>query len=199
NGRARPVPGRESSLVSTDKSCSWRCAPAHAVTAHTTRTYLSPLSPARDFGGVTALQHVERDGDHGRHRNYARRASRGCRAFRICSRLASSARRLARCGLPFARTFLSVPSRYASISAGGMYDLRQTALVLPSVCATASTAATTLRLPSAAEPNCGRSRSARSASTLPAQARKSFAVKSFPLISRRYSLTSAEPMLWISP
>jgi hypothetical protein len=80
-----------------------------------------------------------------------------------------------------------------------MYDLRQTAFVLPSDCATDSIAATTLRFAAAAESNSGTRLKACSASTVPAQVRKSFAVKSLPLISRRYSFTSAEPICWTTP
>ena len=59
------------------------------------------------------------------------------------------------------------------------------ATVFPSRPATRSTARTTFFFASAAVRAAGRSRKAQAASTVPAQVRKSFAVKACPVTSRR--------------
>ncbi len=70
--------------------------------------------------------------------------------------------------------------------------MRQIVGVLPRRPATFSMAARMLRLAPASLSKVSNSRSASAASTVPAQVRKSFAVKSSPVISRRYAFTSEE-------
>jgi len=88
---------------------------------------------------------------------------------------------------------------YASRIAGWMEYLRHAAGRLPSRCPTDLIAATIARLPYVALVHGPVSYNSRAASTVPAQVRKSLAVKSCPQISRMYRLKSAESTRHTSP